>query len=54
MQYSYLEYENYKLTNYYFKECVVYNNPLSYDKAEFSKHMKPTIHLITLLKNYYN
>ena len=50
-----LEYENYKLTDYYFKECVVYNNP-SYDKAESLKtHETHTIHnLVTLLKNYYN
>jgi len=33
-----LEYKDYKLINYYFKKCIVYNTPLSYNKAETLKN----------------
>ena len=45
-----LEYEDYKLINYYFKKCIVYNNPLSYNKAESLKNKKD--HIIHTLYNF--
>ena len=45
-----LEYEDYKLTKYYFKECVVSNNPLSYNKAESLKNNEK--HVINILYNF--
>ena len=45
-----LEYENYKLINYYFKKSTVYNNPLSYNLAESLKNTEN--HSINTLYNF--
>jgi exoribonuclease R len=45
-----LEYEDFKLIKYYFKKCIVYNNPLSYTQSETLKHVEN--HNINILYNF--